>query len=125
MKSYDKTIPVAKTQYRLHNDYLPTSTEWNEISGPQGLQELANKGKIIVACRAQYGKHSNGLPRHGHVVMVLPGKEVFSDRWKEIVPVVIDTGEGRRWIGKDLGQSWLPANKNQVKYYLYKGTYKR
>jgi len=105
--------------------YFPTSLEWEEIPGPAGVQKLANELKIVIACKPEFGVKSSGLSRHGHVVMVLPGEEVYSEEdWKEMVPIVIDTGENRRRVGWELGKSWSIRAKKEVKYYLYKGPIK-
>ena len=104
-------------------EHVSISLEWKLISGPKGLQKLANDGYIILGCKPEYGLTKEGRHRAGHVVLIVPGEEQISDptKWNCMVPMVMDTGKGRRETKIMLSQSWGKDKKDEVKYYLYKG----
>lgn len=109
---------------KLANDifkHLSNSSEWQEIQGPQGVQDLANKGQYIIAARPEYGLNKKGLPRSGHVVLIIPGDEVISPTWGGGVPICIDAGANRRWLGFGINKSWSVNIRDNVHFFLYKG----
>jgi len=99
--------------------------EWNEISGPEGLQKLANDCKFIVAWRPEPGINpKDGNPNSGHVVLIMPGKERKSGEWECMVPMTMDTGEGHRWACDMLSYSFSKKKKQEIRYYKYIGNFK-
>jgi len=106
-------------------EYISKSVEWEEISGPQGLQKLANDGYIILGCKPEYGLNEKGKSISGHVVMIVPGKEEKSDGWKCMVPMAMDTGEGHRWASDKLSWSFGKKKKSGVRYFTYIGAIKK
>jgi hypothetical protein len=87
------------------------------------IQELANQGNIIIGA----WKDMSGKP--GHVVMVVPGRDMKNGNWKignEIqsldLPFVMDTGSGARKNGTQIRKLSLSLTKNMhtsVKFFMY------
>ena len=102
-------------------DYLNNNNakdKWYEVKGPEGLQQLANEGHIVVAV------WKNPTGRSGHVACIIPGEEIYSDTWGCKVPITMDTGGMSRWpssrdLGKTLARSFGKNKKDFVKYYIY------
>lgn len=76
-------------------------------------QDYANNGYFVV------GSYIN--PRgHGHVVVVVPGREWNSKSWGGTVPTVMDTGEDKRYSGGNFANSFGKNKVGKVIFYLYK-----
>lgn len=62
------------------------NSEWSEIP-VEKAQDMANEGSLLIA-----GLDSKALGQsHGHVVIIRPGKAVFSGKWGS-VPRVLNVG---------------------------------
>ena len=78
-------------------------------------QNYANQGYFVVA------GYINPIPgRSGHVVVIVPGEEKYSDSWGSNVPNTMDTGRNRREKKQWLSQSFRVSQKNDVYFYYYK-----
>ncbi|MDR0982092.1 MAG: hypothetical protein LBM07_02455 [Culturomica sp.] len=86
-----------------------STAHWVTVNSLEEAQQLANEGHFVVAGRKEKG--------NGHVVVVVPGEMVSSGNWGGRVPVVMDTGENRRYTKKGVGYSW--TEKGGVKFYKY------
>lgn len=93
-------------------DHFDTSSHWKLVE-LSSVQELANKGEIVVAAYK-----SSGM---GHVALAVPGDEVKSSSWGGKVPVMMDTGPNKKWTKKGLNHSFGGSKKNKVKFYQYTG----
>lgn len=56
---------------------------------------------------------------HGHVVVVVPGEEEYSGTWGEYVPVVMDTGDGKRYEKVKISVGLSGDKKNDVVFFKY------
>lgn len=69
-------------------DFLQKSQEWSDVS-IEKAQEMANQGSILIA-----GLSSTELNQgHGHVVVLRPGRAVYSGKWStNQCPRVLNVG---------------------------------
>ncbi len=95
-------------------DYWRRSSHW-EARRLGEVQGLANKGYFTVA-----GWQS--LTESGHVSVIVPGREVWSEEWKCNVPMTMDTGYGHRWASKALSYGFGKGKKSEVEFYRYSGS---
>jgi len=81
---------------------MKNSPEWTVVPLEEA-QTNANQGRLTIA----------GLQEqpHGHVVVIRPGLEAYSDKWAMSVPKVINVGSSN-FIGKGLG--WSFRDKPEV-----------
>lgn len=87
---------------------------WQAITMAEA-QDYANQGYFVVA------GYINPIPgRSGHVVVIVPGEEKYSDSWGSNVPNTMDTGRNRREKKQWLSQSFRVSQKNDVYFYYYK-----
>lgn len=91
---------------------LETSANFEPVTSLEKAQEIANDGGIVIAGK----KEETGS---GHVVLVVPGEIVNSSFWKGKVPVVMDTGWGKRDKKIAISYSWVASDKSGVKFYHY------
>lgn len=57
-------------------EYMENNLDWQKIDIKQA-QDMANQGSLVIA-----GLDSKALGQeHGHVVVIRPGKAVFSGKW--------------------------------------------
>lgn len=85
---------------------------WEKIEMTKA-QSLANQGYFVVAGYI----NPNGS---GHVVVVVPGEEGYSENWGGAIPNVMDTGRNMRTDSQTINYSF---NKNLIPYvefYKYK-----
>ena len=87
---------------------------WQPISLSQA-QDYANKGYFVVA-----GYINPNPNKSGHVVVVVPGTEVWSDSWGCNVPATMDTGWEKRGSDYHLNDSFSAGKKERVVFYFYK-----
>ena len=87
---------------------------WQPISLSEA-QDYANRGYFVVA-----GYINPNPNKSGHVVLIVPGDEVYSSTWKCKVPLAMDTGEDHRWSARGLSYSFGEDKKNHITYYYYK-----
>jgi hypothetical protein len=92
-----------------------SSANWEEISMSQA-QDLANQGHFVAA-----GAKTGSQKANGHVVVIVPGQEAWSKNWESNVPMAMDTGKGKRWPANRLSYSFCQKDKEQIKFFLYKG----
>lgn len=85
---------------------------WQSISMSEA-QNYANNGYFVVAGY----KNPSG---HGHVVVVVPGQERYSNNWKQKVPNTMDTGKNKRYDCTKLSNGFGPDKKEEIKFYYYK-----
>ena len=86
---------------------------WEEVS-MQDAQILANQGYFVVA------GWINPTGGSGHVVVIVPGEPVNSTSWDGKVPLTMDTGSNKRYVGKPINQSFSSKKKDNIKYFKYK-----
>ena len=68
-------------------EFLKEAKSWKEI--PVGDAQLAaNRGTLVVAALPS----SEMSARHGHICVVRPGEEIFSSKFKCLVPAVMNIG---------------------------------
>lgn len=67
-------------------------------------QLYANQGYFVVAGWINH----NG---HGHVVVITPGNEYYSNGWGGKVPSTMDTGRGHRWSTGNFANSFSKYKK--------------
>lgn len=85
---------------------------WKEITLSEA-QGYANNGYFVVA-----GYQNPG--GHGHVVVIVPGKETYSTNWGGKVPCTMDTGYKKRNASQSFSYSFGANKKGKVKFYYYK-----
>lgn len=88
-------------------DLMTSHDQWSETALNKA-QELANLGTLVVAGIKEVG--------HGHVNIVVPGREKTSGRWGQ-VPSVANVGK-ENFIGR--GLNW--AFSNPPKLWAYRPT---
>lgn len=93
--------------------WIGNSSKWIPIQLNEA-QLYANMGYLVVA---GWINPSSGS---GHVVVIVPGEGVFRERWGEIVPCVMDTGENMRSISQPLSQSFGISKKDAICFFKYK-----
>ena len=86
---------------------------WHSISLSEA-QDYANRGYFVVA------GYINPTGRSGHVVVVVPGSMQESASWNCQVPVVMDTGGGRRRTSCLLSVGFGRDKKSNVVFFYYK-----
>jgi hypothetical protein len=112
-------------------DLISSSDDWSEV-GMDEVQDLANKGEVVVAgTKGEIKKDKNGDPikddngndvlSSGHVAMAVPGQEQSSS-WGNDVPMVMDTGRNKRTSSQKLSLSWTKSDKDKIKFYKYIGS---
>lgn len=79
---------------------------WQRLYGHGLAQGEANRGEMVVA----------GLEgrKHGHVVVIYPGKMVFSGKWERWVPLCMNVGKSN-WVGRGINYAF----RKEPKYFLY------
>ena len=92
-------------------DYWNNNPMWDPITMSEA-QNLANQGNFVVAGWKNYDGH-------GHVVVVVPGEEEYSGTWGEYVPVVMDTGDGKRYEKVKISVGLSGDKKNDVVFFKY------
>ena len=85
---------------------------WQEITLSEA-QSYANNGYFVVAGYRNHGGH-------GHVVVIVPGKETYSTNWGGKVPCTMDTGYNMRSSSQRFSRSFGANKKGKVKFYYYK-----
>lgn len=60
---------------------------WQEVK-MRDCQNLANQGTLIVAALPSQALNQP----HGHVCVIRPGEQVWSEHWKSMVPAVMNIG---------------------------------
>ena len=77
------------------------------------VKERVNAGLYVVA------GWENKIPnKSGHVVVVLPGKWQYNDKWNAEMPLTMDTGETKRGVfllNDSFGRKKIP----DVEFYYY------
>jgi hypothetical protein len=98
----------------------PPSPNFTQITIGE-MQEYANNGHIVIAAASALS--------NGHVVMGVPGEEVGGSWWKyredeshRTVPVVMETGLGKRETRIGINYSWGRENQKKVVFYRYNRT---
>jgi hypothetical protein len=81
---------------------MKNSPEWTVIPLEEA-QARANQGHLTIAGMQEQP--------HGHVAVIRPGLETYSDKWAMSVPKVINVGS-TNFIGKGLG--WSFRDKPEV-----------
>ena len=77
-------------------------------------QYWANQGYFVVA------GWINPSGESGHVVVVVPGEGLQHSGWGGKIPHVMDTGAGKRTVGKTINYSFGKGKISSIKYYVYK-----
>lgn len=93
--------------------YWQNSSHWTSISMSQA-QELANQGYFVVA------GWINPSGESGHVVVIVPGEETYSNSWGGYVPNSMDTGSNKRRETGPISASFGSNKKDNVKFFIYK-----
>lgn len=96
---------------QMVRDWQHHPEKWQKISLGEA-QKCANNGLFVVAGWV----NSNG---HGHVVVIVPGTPVRSNRFNADMPCTMDTGEGMRtitYLHYSFGKEKIP----HVVFYYYK-----
>lgn len=94
-------------------DLMGSSRDWQEIEIKES-QTYANTGRFVVA-----GLKDNP---HGHVVVVRPGREIYSEKWQTLVPKVMNVG-AKNFIGVDekkriMTLAWVFPGANKPKVWM-------
>ena len=92
-------------------DIIESADDWTEVDLSE-VQGLANDGEFVIGAT----KNPGGS---GHVVLAVPGEEVTSGSWKGKVPMVMDTGAGKRNKKKAVSYSWTGTDKDNVIWRKY------
>jgi hypothetical protein len=97
----------------------PPSPNFTQITIGE-MQEYANNGHIVIAAASALS--------NGHVVMGVPGEEVGGN-WngadnirRSTVPVVMETGLGKRETISGINYSWGRDDQKKVVFYRYNQT---
>jgi RHS repeat-associated protein len=119
-----KKITGSKEMEKMNANEIGKHMESSENFAKVSLgevQELVNSGVLVIASQVVDGVDDNGEPLSGHVALAVPGKEHESGKgyWGQMVPQVMDTGEGKRHSKKPLSYSWKGEDKDKVNYYRY------
>ena len=97
----------SMTRYWMNNP-----AKWGEIKISEA-QSYANQGYFVVAGYINPGGH-------GHVVVVVPGKEWNSPGWGGKVPSTMDTGWNKRYSSGNFADSFGKNKRGKVKFFYYK-----
>lgn len=92
--------------------WMNTPSKWGEIKISEA-QSYANNGYFVVAGYI----NPNG---HGHVVVIVPGKEWNSPGWGGRVPSSMDTGWHKRYSSGNFADSFGRNKRGKVKFFYYK-----
>ncbi len=93
-------------------DYMESSPDWQKV--PIGeVQGLANEGYFVI------GGWKNPTGGHGHVVVAVPGEAVYSGNWGCYVPMVMDTGGGKRYSSISAKYCFGKEKIPNTHFYLY------
>lgn len=82
--------------------------EWMELNIEQA-QDMANMGRLVIA------GNKNEESGHGHVIVIRPGDENWSNKWQQYCPKCINVG---REVFIAQGINW--AFINIPKFYMLK-----
>src|ERR1035437_1217911 len=91
-----------------------SSSNWQKITTISDVQRYANLGRFVVA------GWINPTGDSGHVVVIVPGTDVYSKSWHCKVPVAMDCGGGKRSASLLLKWSFGTDKMDGVVYYMYK-----
>jgi len=122
-EAFKRLTNSHELENKMANDiyeYLHMATNFTQIK-IDDMQRYANEGHIVIAAAREDG--------HGHVVMGVPGEEI-SGKWdgdrendsRKTVPVVMETGSGKREKSIGINYSWGLAAQKNVVFYRYNRT---
>lgn len=73
-------------------EFMGSGRGWKEVL-MRDAQFLANQGSLVVAALPSHALDA----AHGHVCIVRPGEEIWSEHWKSSVPAIMNVG-GQNFI---------------------------
>ena len=74
----------------------------------QAAQSLANEGRLVIAgCKGDV--LPNGHLDHGHIAACYPGKAIYSKKWNEDAPYIVNIGKTNGFMTANLAFNSKPC----------------